>query len=251
MHYLWLWAFVFAASFYQPNVQTDKIIKVSFDVGGQARTFFLFAPKTAPEATAPLMLILHGSGMDGRSLMEEWKELAKKEGIILAAPNSLSAGGWSLEHDGPAFIHKLMAAVKAKHPFDERRVYLFGYSGGAVYALQLSLLESEYFAATAVYAGAIDSGSYNRLAQAKRKIPIALFVGTNDPFFPIPKVQATRNLLKQSGFPVLMKEIFLDEMVHGHDYFSVARTINRHSWNFFKNYKLDATPTFRRFENNP
>lgn len=240
MHYLWLLAIVFAASL-QPNLQTDKTTKESFDAGGQqARTFFLFVPKTAPSLPPPLVLILHGSGMDGRSMVREWKELAKKEGIILAAPNSLNAGGWSLEHDGPAFIQELIEAIKAKHPFDERRVYLFGYSGGAAYALQLSLLESEYFAATAVYAGAIDSRSRSRTAQAKRKIPIALFVSTNDPFFPIPKVQATRNLLKESGFPVEMKEISLDETVHGHDYFSVAGTINRHAWNFLKNHKIAA-----------
>ena len=34
-------------------------------------------------------------------------------------------------------------------------MYLFGHSAGAGQALYLSLLESEYFAATAVHAGAL------------------------------------------------------------------------------------------------
>ena len=56
------------------------------------------------------------------------------------------------------------------------------HSAGAVQALYLSLLESEYFAATAVHAGALDLGAGQFMDRAQRKIPIAIFVGTNDQF---------------------------------------------------------------------
>lgn len=250
MRYLLSFALIFAFFLYHPDSQTSKVTKEPFEFNGRSRSYFLFVPKTA-QANAPLLLILHGSGMDGRSLVDEWKVVAEKEGVIIAAPNSLGGAGWSLETDGPAFIGKLLEALEAKRSFDSRRVYLFGYSAGAVYALQLSLLESEYFAATAVYAGAIDPASEARVAQAVRKIPVALFVSTSDPFFPISKVEATRNLLKRHGFPVKMKEFSLDDSVHGHDYFSIAQSVNRDSWNFLKGYQLASAPVFRHTGESP
>ena len=62
----------------------DKMTKETFVSGGQPRTYYLLAPDAAKKAApAPLLVLLHGSGRDGRSLLEKWEPLAKKEGIIL------------------------------------------------------------------------------------------------------------------------------------------------------------------------
>ena len=45
--------------------------------------------------------------------------------------------------------------LKSKYPINPRRVYLFGHSAGASFALHMSLMESQYFAAAAIHAGAL------------------------------------------------------------------------------------------------
>jgi poly(3-hydroxybutyrate) depolymerase len=239
MHYLALFVLILSPSLYQSSFQPGKIVKEAFDVDGKTRSYYLLVPKSI-KSDAPLVLLLHGSGMNGRSLVEEWKSLAGKEGLILAGPDSNVASGWSLDSDGPEVVYELMETIKARHRINPRRVYLFGYSAGAVYALQLSMLMSDKLAATAVYAGAMDPASYKRIERAKRKIPVALFVSTNDPFFPVHKVRATYTVLKENGFSAYMKEVWVEDAVHGHDYNSVARSVNRDAWKFLKKYELEA-----------
>src|SRR6476469_575804 len=121
---------------------------------GGERTYYMFVPEkiTAP---APLLLLLHGSGRDGMSQINEWKDLAEKEGIILVAPDSANAREWSMNTDGPEFLHEVVEAVRAKHSVDGSRLYIFGHSAGAVFALYMGVMESKYFAAAGVHAGAI------------------------------------------------------------------------------------------------
>src|SRR6185295_6896239 len=102
--------------------------------------------------------------------------------------------------DGPAYIHELIEVIKAKYPIDGKRVYLFGHSAGAGFALLMSLYESEYFAATAIHAGALFSADTAVLDVAKRKTPIHIQVGTVDEFFPLNVVRQTRDALNSRGF---------------------------------------------------
>jgi poly(3-hydroxybutyrate) depolymerase len=221
----------------------DKIVKESIRSQGKERTYYLLVPdKISPATPAPLVVLLHGSGRNGLSLVEKWKELAKKEGVIIVGPDALSQQGWRIPEDGPDFIHELVEALKARYPINARRVYLFGHSAGAGQALYLSLLESEYFAATAVHAGALgaDDGPY--IERARRKIPIAIFVGTNDQFFPLPVVRATRDALNARGFKAELTEI----EGHTHWYYDRAAEINRSAWDFLKGHELGGEPQYEQ-----
>ena len=173
-----------------------KITKESFGYGGTARAYYLYVPESVTSASpAPLVVLLHGSGRNGQTLVQPWKEFADKHGIILAGPDAIVPAGWNMGPDGPDFISSLVDIVSAQHPVDPRRVYLFGHSAGAVHALVLGLLESQYFAAVAVHAGALPPELYPYIARAARKIPLAIWVGTDDAFFPLPAVRATRDAL--------------------------------------------------------
>ena len=131
--------------------------KLPLNFAGKSRTYYVFVPPTASQS-APTLLLLHGSGHNGMSLIDPWKDLAAKEGIILIAPDASDSSQWNQAADGPDFIHAVVEAAKSKYPIDPRRVYLFGHSAGAVYALYLSAIQSEYFAATAIHAGALMPG---------------------------------------------------------------------------------------------
>jgi poly(3-hydroxybutyrate) depolymerase len=244
MKYCALTIFILLAAFPISSVSAQEITKELITSQGGTRAYYLFVPDKLNAATpAPLIVLLHGSGRNGLSLVEKWKDLAKKEKIILVGPDALNSNVWRIPADGPDFIHELVEALKAKYPINARRVYLFGHSAGAGQSLLLSLMESEYFAAAAVHAGSLQEGTYSLIDQAKRKIPIAMFIGTNDTLVPLSVVRATRDALKEGGFSPELTEI----QGHTHSYYDRASEINRSAWDFLKKYELAGEPKFEPY----
>lgn len=226
------------------SAHAQEITKELITSEGRTRAYYLFVPEKLTAATpAPLVVLLHGSGRNGMSLAEKWRDLAKKEKIVLAAPDAVDSNVWRMSTDGPNFIHALIEGLKAKYPINARRVYLFGHSAGAGQSLYLSLMESEYFAAAAVHAGAIRESDFDVMDEAKRKIPIAMFIGTNDSLVPLSVVRATRDALKERGFSPELTEI----KGHTHWYYDRASEINRSAWDFLKKYELSGEPKFEPF----
>jgi tetratricopeptide (TPR) repeat protein len=121
---------------------------------------------------------------------------------------------------------------------------LFGHSGGAVFALLMSLYESEYFAATAIHAGALYPEATRLVDLAKRKTPIQIQVGNVDPFFPLATVKTTRDLLNEHGFAVQLIEI----PGHDHWYYDLAPKINQAAWDFLKAQELPGEPHFEEYK---
>ncbi len=225
----------------------DDITKELITSKGKTRAYYLYVPSTIkPSSPVPLIVMLHGSGHVGMSLVEKWKDLAKREGIIIAGPDSTDSRSWSSPQDGPDFLHDLVEELKAKYPINPRRVYLFGHSAGAIFSLQMSLLESQYFAATAVHAGALRPNDSDLIDLAQRKIPIFIQVGDVDPFFSLKAVRATRDALNAKGFSVQLTEL----PGHDHWYYDLAPKINSSAWEFLKKYELESDPVYRTFQFN-
>ena len=207
------------------------------------RTVYFHVPPTlAPDKPAPLLILLHGSGRNGQIMVDNWKSLADKEGIVLAAPDSANPNAWNIKVDTPEFFQAVVDAAATKAKIDARRVYLFGHSAGAVLTLYLALLESEYFAAGAIHAGALrpGGGSDILISFATRKIPIYLAVGDRDPFFPLSAVRATREALQKSQIPATLDEI----KNHDHNYYAIAQDVNRKAWEFLRDKSLSDKPQF-------
>jgi len=217
----------------QADVQQE-----SFEFGGAERSFHVFAPDIqATESRLPLLLLLHGSYQGGRDLLDAWIEVAAENDLILVAPDSTAEIGWQIKMDGPDFIRAVINRVAQEHPVDCRRIYLFGISGGGVYALTLAMLESDAFAASAVFAAAWREPSFFRLTSvAERKIPVGLFVGTRDIHFPKRSVQETADALQAAGHPVRL--IWLER--RGHAYAPVSTQVNAGAWSFMREFRLDA-----------
>jgi poly(3-hydroxybutyrate) depolymerase len=223
----------------------NEIVKDTLLFEGKKRTYYLFVPAGLSDKTAvPLVVTLHGSGRNGLSLIEKWKDLAATEGVIIVGPDALNSQSWDVPQDGPDFLHALVEALLPKYPINPRRVYLFGHSAGASMGLYMSLYESEYFAATAVHAGALGPETYPLIAFAKRKIPIFIVVGTNDRFFPLAEVRATRDELVKHGLTVQLTEI----PNHDHWYYDLAPKINRSAWEFLKKHELSADPRYEQYK---
>jgi poly(3-hydroxybutyrate) depolymerase len=224
---------------------SEKIVKDTLVSQGKKRTYYAVIPESIkPSAPAPLVVLLHGSGRNGLSLIDKWKDLAQQDGVIIVGPDSMDAARWQAPQDGPDFLHDLVEAVKAKYPINPRRVYLFGHSGGATFALYMALYESRYFAATAIHAGAMAAQAYPLIDYAQRKIPIAIYVGTRDPFFPLSDVRATRNELNKKGFTVELTEL----PNHDHNYYDIAPKLNPSVWAFLKKHELAEDPQYERYD---
>lgn len=219
-----------------------KIEKKTVVSRDRERIYYLFVPPGVSTARpAPLIVTIHGSGGDGRKLVAQWQELAEKEGIVLAGPDSLDSVHWASPQDGPLLLRDVVEEVGKNHPIDPRRVYLFGHSAGAVFTLQMACLESEYFAAAAAHAGSVEPAYFSIFDFAARKIPIAMFIGTRDAYFPLTAVQATAAALKARGFPVTLTEM----PGHTHDYASKSKEINAQIWELFSRTRLEADPRYR------
>jgi poly(3-hydroxybutyrate) depolymerase len=226
-----------AMSLHPGSARADALVKAtkeSFEFANLKRTYTLFVPPSAVSG-APLLVLLHGSFGNGSGIVNAWTAVAEQEGIVLAGPDARDNEAWQPRADGPDFIRALIDNVAAKHAVDRSRIYLFGNSGGAVYSLMLSMLESELFAATAVHAGAWRApNEFRAVPYARRKIPIAIFIGDRDEYFPLFAVRKTQKALEKAGHRVSVTVI----PGHTHSYAQVAAEVNRSAWEFMKDNRL-------------
>jgi poly(3-hydroxybutyrate) depolymerase len=220
-----------------------KVTKGQFIHGARRISYFLFVPKepTAP-ASAPLIVLLHGSGRDGSSLIDPWKTLAEKEGLVLLAPDAQNPKEWNVPVDGPEPLCSLVDNLRQSLPvINARRMYMFGHSAGAVFVLYMAMLESDYFAAGAVHAGAWRShDEFTSVETLGRKIPLALTVGDVDRFFPVADVEATAEALRKAGVPARMEVI----PNHDHNYYVISGKVNAWAWAALKGHVLAEDPRY-------
>lgn len=221
--------------------QAAAPIKQTLPFEGQDRTFYLYVPDGG-QGPMPLVVLLHGSGGNGTFMISRWQDIATREHIVLLAPDSLHTDiGWDIRNDGPDYIHAAIQEAASGHQIDFQRLYLFGQSGGAVYALNLAMLESEYFAAAAYHAGGWRKpAEYHFADYAKRKIPIASYVGDKDEYFSLDSVQETEKILTQRGFPAELH--LLPGRVHA--YTDVPADFHDTVWNFLKTNTLIDLPKY-------
>ncbi|HZI66315.1 MAG TPA: dienelactone hydrolase family protein [Thermoanaerobaculia bacterium] len=221
--------------------KTEKRALVS---AGKTRIYYRYVPSGVKAGRpAPLLVTLHGSGGNGWALVYKWRKFAEKEGIVLVGPDSTNPEVWNIDNDGPAFLHDVVEETRRQVPIDGRRIHLFGHSAGAVFALEIAALESEYFAAAAAHAGALESQYYSVFQYATRKTPIFLIVGTRDVLFPLPSVRATRDALAERGFPVELRELWN----HNHNYYVRSREVNRYAWEFLSRHALGDEPKYKQY----
>jgi poly(3-hydroxybutyrate) depolymerase len=213
----------------------EKVTKFTFEFEGKTRTYYSLVPDSP--GPMPLVVLLHGSGRNGQIMADAWKDLAAKEHFIVAAPDAWDSAGWSTEVDPPAFLHAVVDQVATQHAIDRGRIYLFGHSAGAVFALVLSLIDSEYYAAAAVHAGALRADEYNLFEQAERKMPTAIWVGDSDLNSPLELVNATKKEFDRNGFALEVSVIHN----HDHNYYAIEDDVNRKAWEFLKKSHLEAT----------
>jgi predicted esterase len=197
---------------------------------GSSYRYVLVAPKF--HRPKPAILLLHGAGGHAQDLVFPWMPFAATHDIVLVAPEL--PRDRAFEDKAPAVFRCVVEDARKAVTIDPKRTYVLGNSMGGYLAYDAAMFESDYFAAVAVHAAAIDPDFDGILAKATRKIPIAIFIGDRDPLVPIASVRRTRDLLRSAGFQVEYEEI----QGHDHQYELAADRINREAWSFFEAHPL-------------
>jgi poly(3-hydroxybutyrate) depolymerase len=222
----------------------DNVRKQLLEHDGTTRAYYLSAPKDlAAGEKRPLVLAFHGSGGDGAKIVNNWAKLAQKERFFVAGLKSLDRWNWTIPADGPDLVHKLTETLRRKLPIDSSRIYLFGHSAGAVFALRIGLLESQYFAAVAVHAGSFrSSADFATIRMARRKLPLLIISGDRDPIFTLASVKSTVAAMQAAGIPA---ESFI---IHGdHRYYALGDSVNVRAWQFLKKQSLTGAPRYEAY----
>jgi poly(3-hydroxybutyrate) depolymerase len=223
---------------------TDQTITVA----GRQRSYLAYVPDGL-KGPAPVLILLHGSSVEpdqpAEHIIQLWRDKADREGIMLAAPRASHVEGWRPSRDGPDFIKAVIDQVSAHAAVDPHRVYLFGQSGGAVYALTLAMLESRYFAAMSIHAGAWrHPDEFKVLAMGQRPIPMEILIGDQDEYFRLSAVRETIQALVAKGFPASLQ--ITPGQHHGFNE-KTAPGIEDQAWDFLKDRTLKADPVFQDY----
>lgn len=172
-------------------------------------------PVTAP----PLILLLHGVGSNERDLFDLAQFLEPQALVVSArAPNELGPNSFAwypveFTATGPVidaeaaedsrlrllrFIDDLIAA----HGVDPKRVYLMGFSQGAIMSLAVALTQPEKVAGVIAMSGRLLAEIKPKIAEADRlrNLSILMTHGLHDPVIPIKDARAANDYL--SSLPV-------------------------------------------------
>jgi poly(3-hydroxybutyrate) depolymerase len=118
-----------------PSVGAQKIVSAKYESEFAERHYSLYVPARA-QSHRPLVIVLHGSGGTAREMVEKWRPIADREGIVVAGPDAANRSEWRPPKDGPALLRDLENEMDPEL-IDRRRVYLFGHSAGGIFSLYM------------------------------------------------------------------------------------------------------------------
>jgi polyhydroxybutyrate depolymerase len=171
----------------------------SIVVGGVERTYLLHIPPSYDESkTMPLIFVLHGAGGSAAGMKNTgMSEKADQQNFIVVYPNGTGEpSAWnngmtpeiSQPVDDIAFIRSLIDKFEQELRVDPKRIYVAGFSNGAMMTYRLGAELSDRLAAIAVVEGTIGTqqpdGSWLTIPNPAHPISVIVFHGEKDTNIP-------------------------------------------------------------------
>ncbi len=99
-------------------------------------------------------MVLHGAGDHPDSFIEALKSIARKENVVIIAPELPRKA--EFEALAPGVFRCMVTESASVTPLDPTRIYLFGHSMGGYLAYDGAMFDSDLFVAVAVHAMGIE-----------------------------------------------------------------------------------------------
>ena len=182
-------------------------------------------PTTPAEGAPPLLLLLHGVGSNEADLFGLAPELDGRFFVVSArGPITLGPGAYGWFHvaftpQGPAIIPqeaeesrrallRVIDELVAAYEVDPRRVYLMGFSQGAIMSLSVALTRPDKVAGVAAMSGRLLPEVRPLIAAPEELegLPILLVHGTADQVLPIQYGREARDQLAQLPVALTYRE---------------------------------------------
>jgi polyhydroxybutyrate depolymerase len=174
----------------------------TLSLGGRDRQYlFMVPPAAKTSGKLPLVIALHGALGDAErfATVTGWVDKGRREGFIVAIPNGTpkiaSRRVWNAGTccapandqgvDDVAFIAAIIDDVRSQGLLDERRVYLTGFSNGAMMTHRAGCELSQRLAAIAAVSGTLGIPA----CQPSRPIAVLQLHGRDDTKVPLQGVQ--------------------------------------------------------------
>lgn len=179
--------------------------------------YTVLTPETAGEAPPPLLIVLHGYGQKADKFIKPFAAL-RDRGLLVVAPQGPNAFYWQ-ETRGVGFawltrfekeqalvdllgyMRLLFNDLGKKYPYDPERVFLFGFSQGAVLAFRVAASGVAKVRAMVTCGSDLPADVAERIDDLDR-LPVMVVHGEHDDRIPVAKAEEAVAILESHGFPV-------------------------------------------------
>ena len=171
----------------------------TIEVGGYERSYLAYVPDNKLPSGAPLLLVLHGTGMTGSQMRAmtggEFDRLADAHGFAVIYPNGYQntwddcrktdpTASKQLHLDDIAFFRALAARFHDAYAIDPGRLFIMGYSNGAQMAMRAALEAPDMVSAIAAVSANLPVPDNSICHPLGKPMAILLMNGTADPVNP-------------------------------------------------------------------
>jgi polyhydroxybutyrate depolymerase len=154
--------------------------------GGDSGGYILELPTRYDGRTAmPVVLDLHGYGVSAADMLKitELGTIGNRDGFITVTPQvarHLPYWTTGFKSKDVAFLRGVISRVESTLCVDENRLFVTGYSNGAIMASVLACVDAAQVAAIAPVSGIANPAN----CSPSRPVPVVAFHGTADPLLP-------------------------------------------------------------------
>ncbi|MBI3270479.1 MAG: hypothetical protein HYZ53_15830 [Planctomycetes bacterium] len=149
---------------------------------GSGARYHLFVPACyRPSRPRPLLVALHYTAGEGKSMLNWWRSLGGDQTYIIVAPTATAyrTQGWAKTELERSCIVSAIEHVRARWAVDPDRIYLTGYSMGGHASWDLGIEFADRWAGVLPMAGAPFDIGEGRL-QNLLKLPVFTYFGAKD-----------------------------------------------------------------------
>jgi len=166
-----------------------EVREIAFSIDGDERNVRVYLPAPEPTAKVPLVVFLHASGETPTTAVRDtaFDQLAGRAGFMVAFPPA-EDGRWTAQvtpglSDSPVderYLGGLIDRLIDELPVDPERVFVAGFSIGAVMTDRLACRFADRIAAVAIVSGAPWTGAP---CSPLRPVSVLIMHGTADSTF--------------------------------------------------------------------